>query len=217
MTCPKYIDVLLVDDHEVVREGVKTALTVPFRVVADVADASRAMRAVRELAPDVAVLDMRLPDMSGPELCARVKAASPRTAVVMLSSYFTEDAVRSALRAGASRYVSKSAGMAELRAALEEVTGDGPTTELDAYAIVSRVHGKGVSTTTRTVTAQEERVLELAAQGFTDREIGARLYLAESTVRFHLQRLKAVLGARTKTEVVAKAIRTGVLAPAVES
>ncbi|MBX6382583.1 MAG: response regulator transcription factor [Microbispora sp.] len=216
----EYIDVLVVDDHEVAREGIKIGLaaTGRCRVVADVADGRAALRAVRELEPDVAVVDMRLHDMPGTEVCARIRELTPRTRILMLSGYLNEGAVRSALRAGAHRYVGKAAGMAELVRALDEIAdGAEPASALDVAAIVKEMHGGHTASARCAVSPRQEQVLELAAQGLTDREIGHRLYLAESTVRFHIQRLKTVLDARTKTEVVAKAIRLGIIAPALEA
>jgi DNA-binding NarL/FixJ family response regulator len=122
------------------------------------------------------------------------------------------------MEAGATAYVTKSAGLPELRKALDRVRETGTTPDSAAGSqIVKQLHDLVSSRMDAALpTPQQERVLELAAEGLTNNEIGARLYIAESTVRFHVQKLKGKFGARTKTELIAKAIRAGVISPAAE-
>lgn len=211
------IRLLLVDDHEVVREGLVSALGAHerFEVVGSAGSGADALALLRRVRPDVAVLDLRLPDTSGDALCRALRERLPGLPVVMLSSYASEDTVRAAIDAGASAYISKSAGLAELRAVLERVAGDGATEP--GLQIVEQLHRLLVRRDDDTrPTPRQERVLELAAEGLTYQEIGEQLYISESTVRFHMQKLKAKFGARTKTDLIAKAIRAGVIAPATE-
>lgn len=213
--------ILIVDDHEIVREGVRSALmTDPrFEVVGEAADGREALQCARRTLPDVALVDLRLPDMRGEELTRAFARDFPETVVIILTTYLSEETVRDALAAGAAAYVTKAAGLPELRAALERVmegaaapsTTAGPQIVKQLHALVN-TRMNGVSPT-----PQQERVLELAAQGFTNSEIGERLFISESTVRFHVQKLKAKFAARTKTELIAKAIRTGFIAPANEA
>jgi DNA-binding NarL/FixJ family response regulator len=213
--------VLIVDDHEIVREGVRSALSSDsrFEVVGEAADAQEALRCARRTLPDVALIDLRLPDMRGEELTREFTRDFPNTAVIILTTYLSEETVRDALAAGAAGYVTKAAGLPELKAALERVmngelvpsTAAGPQIVKQLHSLVN-ARMSGVSPT-----PQQERVLELAAQGFTNSEIGERLFISESTVRFHVQKLKAKFAARTKTELIAKAIRTGFIAPANEA
>jgi DNA-binding NarL/FixJ family response regulator len=204
---------MIVDDHEVVREGLVAALAANprFEVAAVVSSAAEALAALRRAVPDVAVVDLRLPDMGGDELCRALRKAVSGLPVVILSSYASEDTVRAAMDAGAAAYISKSAGLGELRAVLERVlSGDEPQ-------IVEQLHGLLVRRNDDArPTPRQERVLDLAAEGMTYHEIGARLFISESTVRFHMQKLKSKFGARTKTDLIAKAIRAGVIAPAAE-
>jgi DNA-binding NarL/FixJ family response regulator len=211
------VRVLVVDDHEVVREGLTATLSSDgqFEVVAAVPTAAAAMIVAGRTRPDVALVDLRLPDLPGGRLCRDLRQRFPATAVVVLSSYVSEDTVRGAMEAGASAYITKGAGLAELRKALTEAVAD--REEPVERQIVSQLHElvsrrSGASR----LTPQQERVLELSAEGLTYREIGARLFISESTVRFHMQKLKSKFGARTKTELIARAIRTGAMAPAVE-
>jgi DNA-binding NarL/FixJ family response regulator len=214
---PGAVRVLVVDDHEVVREGLSAALSCDgsFEVVAAVATAASAMIAAARACPDVALVDLRLPDTDGALLCRDIRQRYPRTAVVVLSSYVSEDTVRSAMQAGASAYVTKGAGLAELRRAIVRSVADSDAP--GESQIVGQLHDLVAERAVDgRLTTQQERVLELSAEGLTYREIGVRLFISESTVRFHMQKLKGKFGARTKTELVARAIRTGAMAPATE-
>jgi DNA-binding NarL/FixJ family response regulator len=213
--------IMIVDDHEIVREGLRASLSADsrFEVVAESGSGQEALRAVRQTLPDIALVDLRLPDMRGEDLTRELTRDFPSTSVIILSTYLSEETVRGALAAGAVGYVTKAAGLPELVATIERVM-DG-TNEVGAMAgpqIVRQLHAVVSSRTKEaTPTPQQERVLELAAQGFTNREIGSRLFISESTVRFHVQKLKTKFAARTKTELIAKAIRTGFIAPAGEA
>jgi DNA-binding NarL/FixJ family response regulator len=213
--------ILIVDDHEIVREGVRSVLSMDprFEVVGEAASAKQALQCARRTLPDVALVDLRLPDMRGEELTREFTRHFPETRVIILTTYLSEETVRDALAAGAAGYVTKAAGLPELKAALERVMeGAGAPGTAAGPQIVKQLHSL-VSQRMSAVspTPQQERVLELAAQGFTNSEIGERLFISESTVRFHVQKLKAKFAARTKTELIAKAIRTGFIAPANEA
>jgi DNA-binding NarL/FixJ family response regulator len=209
--------ILIVDDHEVVREGLVAALSsdADREVVAVASTAAEGVRRAKQTLPDVALVDFRLPDMSGIDLCRRMRQNFPSMALVMLTSYLSEDTVRDAIRAGATGYVTKSAGLAELRrvlARIEDAPGDsrpeGASQIVEQLHRIAHANAGGAGPT-----PQQQRVLELAAEGLTNEQIGARLFISESTVRFHLQKLKAKLGARSKTELIARAIRKGLISP----
>jgi DNA-binding NarL/FixJ family response regulator len=209
---------LVVDDHEIVRAGLVSTLGANprFRVVGSAGTGAEALKLATRVNADVALVDLRLPDIQGTDLCRRLIAAVPCIRVVVLSTYLSEETVRAALEAGASGYVTKAAGLTKLRDTIASVV-DQPSGDLHAPAIVNELHrlvAKRVGQARPT--PQQERVLELAAQGLTNRQVGERLFISESTVRFHLQRLKESLGAKTRTELIAKAIRTGVIASAPE-
>ncbi len=213
--------IMIVDDHEIVREGVRVSLSRDPRIeiVGEAASGKEALQRVRQCLPDVALVDLRLPDMRGEDLCRMLTRDFPSTAVIILSTYLSEETVRGALDAGAAGYVTKAAGLPELLRTIERVmAGDARPGAAAGPQIVHQLHAMvsermaGV-----TPTPQQERVLELAAQGFTNHEIGTRLFISESTVRFHMQKLKGKFAARTKTELIAKAIRTGFIAPAGEA
>lgn len=214
--------VMIVDDHDLVRYGVRAALAADARIeiVGEAATASAALRCARRTLPDLAVVDLRLPDMSGEDLTRELVRTFPSISVIMLSTYLSEATVRSALDAGAAAYVTKAAGLPELVSAIERVmvgglhagTGSGPQIVNQLQKLTADRRGSPL-----TPTPQQERVLELVAEGHTYHEISDHLFISESTVRFHVQKLKGKFAARTTTELIAKAIRTGFIAPAVEA
>ncbi len=213
---------MIVDDHEVVREGLMASLAAVdgLTVLGAVSTGSAALKLARRTTPDVALVDLRLPDMSGDELCRQLVALSPSISVVILSSYLSEETVRSSLQAGASAYVTKAAGLPKLREALEQIRA-APHKRLPVHLAPQLVKQLDRAVAERQgplhLSPRQERILELAAEGLTNRAIGERLYISESTVRFHIQKLKARYGARTRAELVARAIRLGVIPPAPEA
>ena len=212
--------ILIVDDHEIVREGLRLALASreDYEIVGAVHDGQAALRRARQTLPDVAIVDLRLPDMSGDDLCRRLRRNFPSTAVVILSAYLSEDSVRVCLHAGAAAYVTKAAGLPELCAAIARVAEEQTSASTTPPQIVARLHALVEQRAQgATATPQQARVLELAASGLTDAAIGERMFISESTVRFHIQKMKAKLDARNKTELIAKAMRRGIISPAEEA
>lgn len=211
---------MIVDDHEVVREGLASALAADerFEIVGTVATGKAALERARQTLPDIALVDLRLPDMRGEDLTREIRQRFPSTAVIVLSTYLGEGTVRASLDAGAAAYVTKAAGLPELRAAIDRVISeDGQVDGAAAPQIVKQLHSLVAARMDDSIpTPRQEAVLELAAQGLTNGEIGDRLFISESTVRFHVQKLKEKFSAKTKTELIAKAIRTGFIAPALE-
>lgn len=209
--------VCVVDDHEIVREGLRTVLPNDpgIDVVAEASTAAEALTAVRRTLPDVVLTDFRLPDMTGDELCRRVLVIAPSTAVVILTTYLSEDVVQRSIDAGAAGFVTKAAGLDELRRVLRDLDlAPGPHRMGATSAVVQRLFEVGArDAATRPLTPQQERVLELVASGMTYAETSRQLHVSESTVRFHIQSLKERLGVRTKTELIAVAIRSALIAP----
>lgn len=226
MSTPNEVtEVLVVDDHEVVRAGVTAALSRDERmtVVASAGDARDALALCCERRPDVAVIDVRLPDMAGHELCRRIREQSPGTAVVVLSTYLSEEAVRDCVGAGASAYVTKAAGLGELRTAIVEAHRPiDPERRPCVSQIVRRleqlVSDRDIprrfarrGDDTDAPTPAQSRVLALAAQGLTYGQIARDLRISESTVRFHIQKLKVKLGVRSRSELAVAAVRAGLV------
>ena len=182
-------------------------------VVASAADGREALARCRERRPDVAVVDMRLPDMDGHELCRRIRAQYPATAVVVLSTYLSEEAVRGCVRAGAAAYVTKAAGLAELRDAIVEAHRPAdPEHRPCVSRIVRRLEALVADRDdTDAPTPAQSRVLALAARGLTYGQIARDLRISESTVRFHIQKLKVKLGVRSRSELAVAAVRAGLV------
>ena len=210
--------VLVVDDHEVVREGLRHTLAADERVeVVGVAGTGReAITRCQRLRPEVALVDFRLPDITGDEVCRRMLQVAPRTLVMLLTSYATADRVRAAVEAGAFGYVTKADGLSAIRVALEQAIAvrdgdlrDDPTPA--ARYLLDVLQRDARRRTDDRLTPHQQRVLELAVEGHTDREIGEALCVSESTVRYHLQRVKARLGVRSKLDLVRRAYADGLL------
>ncbi|MFR9803780.1 response regulator transcription factor [Pseudonocardia sp. RS010] len=206
----------IVDDHEIVREGLRVLLESledpAVQVVAQVGTAAEAVAAQRQHHPDLFLVDYRLPDTTGDRLCSRLVAARPGTAVVVVSSSSAEDVVRLCLQAGAAGYVSKGAGLQELRHAIAAVTAGGERVvrrDASVPAIAARTASAG-----RNLTQHQLRVLELVAEGMTYGQIAHRLHVSESTVRFHVGGIKDKLGVRSKAELIVIALREALVTPA---
>ncbi|WP_249011428.1 response regulator transcription factor [Conexibacter sp. DBS9H8] len=207
--------VMIVDDHEVVTEGLRTAIERDERfIVVGVAHTGGDARALaRRVLPDVVILDMHLPDMPGDDACRQLRVLLPRVTVIALSAYLNEAAVRSAMEAGAWAYVTKSAGLPELRATLDRLwTGQPDGESANAPRIVKHLAGiVERRSDSETLTPQQARVLELLAQGLTYRKIALKMMISESTVRFHIQKLKVKFGTDSKTEMIVQCLRRGVI------
>lgn len=207
--------IFVVDDHEVVRAGLRYLLPScdNLEVIGEASTGQSALRDLRRFLPDVVCTEFRLPDMCGDELCREIRTRFPSTAVLFLTAYLSEDLVQRSLDAGAAGFVTKAAGMDQLRAALADAAeGGGTCLTGGAAGIVRRLYDRAPSRAGR-LTPRQERVLELIAQGKTYGEISRLLHVSESTVRFHTQSLKARLGVRTRTELVSLAIRSALIAP----
>ena len=207
--------VLIVDDHEVVTEGLRSAVERDprFHVVGVAHTGADARALARRTLPDVVILDMHLPDMPGEDVCRQLRTLLPSVAVIALSAYLSEAAVRSAMDAGAWAYVTKSAGLPELRVTLDRIWDQRREVGRSAPGIVKYLEDLVEQRSDdQTPTPQQRRVLELLAQGLTYRRIAEQLMISESTVRFHVQKLKVKFGTTSKTEMIVHGLRAGVIA-----
>lgn len=190
-----------------------------YSVVGTASTAAEAVEVARSTLPDIALVDIRLPDLSGDQLCPVLKDVVPGISLIILTTYLSEEMVRRSLAAGAAEYVTKAAGLPELLAALDRVKSKAQAGKPQhASGIVQQLYDVSAKRLQAVpLTPQQESVLELAAQGLTNDEIGRRLFITESTVRFHLGKLRETFAARSKTELVAKAIRAGAISPALDA
>jgi len=198
------IRVFLLDDHEVVRQGVTALLEAQpdMVVVGEAATAAQALARIPALRPDVAVLDVRLPDGDGVSVCRELRNKMPDLVCLMLTSYGDDEALFESVMAGAAGYVLKEVRGGDLVNAIRVVADGGSLLDQAATAkLFTRLRSQ---TTTedplRELTEQERKVLDLIGHGMTNRQIGAELFLAEKTVKNYVSSLLAKLGMQRRTQ-----------------
>lgn len=207
------IRVLVADDHEVVRMGVKAMLH-QHANIAVIAEASNGEQAVKEalrVKPDVVVMDIRMPGVNGVDACRQIVEVLPDTKVVMLTSFAEDDLLFSAIRAGASGYVLKRIGNEDLVKTVVAVANGESTLDPTMIATVFREvaqHEKSKEASAfNGLSAQELRVLSLISDGMTNREIAAKLFLGEGTVRNYVSSILGKLGLSNRAEAAAYAVQ----------
>jgi DNA-binding NarL/FixJ family response regulator len=207
MTEPDPIRVLCVDDHPLMREGIAAMIRdqPDFRLVAEAASGGEAIRRHREHRPDVTLMDLRLPDMSGIEAVIAIRAELPEARVLMLTTFEGDMDIQRALRAGARGYLLKSMPPAELVAAIREVHAGRKRIPPQVAAQLAEHLGE------EDLTARELEILEQVAAGGRNREIAGTLSISEETVTVHVKHVMEKLGARDRTEAVSIALRRGIL------
>ena len=192
------VTVFLVDDHEVVRRGLIDLLgsDPDLEVIGEAGTAAQAMAQIPALRPDVAVLDVRLPDGNGIELCRDLLSAMPDLRCLMLTSFTSDEAMLDAILAGASGYMVKDIKGMELARAIKEVgAGRSLLDNRAAAALMSKLRGAAERTDPLSgLTDQEKVLLNLLGEGLTNKQIAARMFLAEKTVKNYVSRLLAKLG-----------------------
>jgi DNA-binding NarL/FixJ family response regulator len=207
------ISVFLVDDHEVVRRGVAEMLDdeEDLTVIGQASSVSEAMARIPAMRPDVAVLDMRLPDGNGVELCRDLRSKIPELNCLMLTSYTDDQAMMDAILAGAAGYVIKDIKGVDLVSAVRTVgSGRSLLDSRAAGALMNRLRASAdKSGPLDALTDQEKTILELIGEGLTNRQIGERMFLAEKTVKNYVSRVLAKLGMerRTQAAVLATELR----------
>lgn len=208
------IRVLLVDDHDLVREGLKAMLRHQddLTVVGEAANGEDAVTEARRTKPDLVVMDVRMPDMSGIEACREIRDEAPGANVLMLTSYADEQAVMSAIVAGASGFVLKEVKTPALLEAMRRVgTGGSMLDETSAATVIEHIRqGKIVTAADRLAQELTERelvILDHIAEGLTNREIGEKLFLSEKTIKHHVSDILSKLGLSRRIEAAGFAIR----------
>ncbi|GGZ64589.1 response regulator [Streptomyces bluensis] len=201
------IRVFLLDDHEVVRRGVHDLLNdePDITVVGEAATVEQALVRVPALRPDVAVLDVRLPDGDGVTVCRELRSRMPDLACLMLTSFDDEEALLDSIMAGASGYVLKQIRGSDLVSAVRTVAAGQSLLDPSATTrLMARLRGEQTREPEPDglpgLTAREREILALIGEGLTNRQIGRRLYLAEKTVKNHISRLLAKLGVERRIQ-----------------
>jgi DNA-binding NarL/FixJ family response regulator len=202
--------VFLLDDHEVVRRGLRDLLEAEddLEVVGEAGTAEEAYGRIPATSPDVAVLDVRLPDGDGIEVCREIRSKHPEIACIMLTSFSDDEAVYAAIMAGAAGYLLKQVRGTDLVDGIRLVGGGGSLLDPSVTArVLERVRNRDQDDELSMLTGQERKILDLIAEGLTNRQIGERLFLAETTVKNYVSNLLAKLGMSRRTEAAAYAAR----------
>ena len=205
---------LVVDDHPIVRQGIVALLAGAddFAVVGQAADGAEAVRLSAELAPDLVVMDLRMPGVDGVAATRQVLIDRPGARVVVLTTYETDDSILSAIEAGASGYLLKAAPEAELLAGLRAVVAGQVALAPSMAALLvtrARAPAPGAGPAASPLTARETQVLDLVAAGCSNPEIGRRLFIGEATVKTHLLHVFEKLGVADRTRAVTLALERG--------
>lgn len=209
------IRLLIIDDHEMVREGLKAMLTAEpdFEIVGDTANAEQAFELIARLHPDVILLDIRLPGVSGVDVCRTVTERYPETAVIILTTFTDEALVAQCIQAGARGFIVKDIERFDLKRSIRAVArGEAAIDPKAAVAVLAQLRrapqvSQGPSP--EPLSPQQIVILRLVAQGLSSREIATQLYLSENTVKGYVQEILHRLGVKNRTEAVMVAVKQG--------
>lgn len=204
MTEEKMIKVMLVDDHPIVRAGLETILSSQpdIRVLAQAGSGEEAVAQARSLQPDIVLMDLRLPAMSGVEAIRQIRSACPRTKILVLTTYDGDEDIHQALRAGAASYIIKGMQYEVLLRAIRRVHGGSTFLPDGVSALLGERSPDDLS-------AREREVLSLMADGKSNRAIAEQLGVTERTVKCHVGAILAHLGVTDRTQAVLAALRRG--------
>ncbi len=205
---PEEITVLIVDDHEVVREGLRLSLSrAPhIRVIGEAGDGETALGLVERRKPDVIIMDVRMPGMDGLEATKLLRERVPDTAVLIFTAYSERSLLGRGLESGARGYILKEAPHATLLRAIEKVAaGEG---FVDPALMPTFITGKDQ---TDMLTGREREILQLLADGMSNADVAAKLFISQETVKSHVRHILAKLEADTRTHAVAIALREAII------
>jgi two-component system, NarL family, response regulator DevR len=207
------VRILIADDHSVVRAGLRALLERQehFRIVAEASTGEEAVLRAQEIKPDVAVLDIRMPGLSGIEACRQIVQSTPDCKVVMLTSYAEDELLFAAIQAGAAGYVLKRIGDNDLVQAIERVSrGEGmldPAMTVTVFSEMRKARDAQHIAAFADLTPQELAVLALVAEGLTNRQIAVKLYLGEGTVRNYVSSVLSKIDVSNRAEAAAFAVK----------
>jgi DNA-binding NarL/FixJ family response regulator len=209
------VRLMLADDHRMLRDGLRRSMEDQgFVVVGEAADGEQAVRLAQELRPDVILMDVSMPRLDGVEATRLIRRSLPSVPVVMLTMHADTDVMSRAIQAGAVGYLVKDCSTEEVAAAVRTAAGGESTLSPGlASSMLEQVHrggghGEGEG---QVISAREEEVLQLVADGLSLPEVAARLYISVKTVKNHLASIYAKLEARDRTQAVLRAVRMGII------
>ena len=203
--------VLLAEDHKIVRQGTRMYFeTMGIEIVGEATTGVEAVRLARELQPDVVVMDIHMPELTGVEATRRIRLDNPNTRVLVLTAYDDPAYVHALLDAGADGFVLKTSELSQLYRALQDVAVGRTAFDAEVLAKASE-HETNTPKLVEGLTDRELEILYCAAQGLTNKEIGARLYISDRTVQGHLQNIYQKLGVGTRTEAVTAGLTRGLI------
>lgn len=210
-TAKEPIRVYLLDDHEIVRRGIRELLESEgdIVVVGESGLAVEAIRRIPALRPDVAILDGRLPDGSGIDVCREIRSRDPAIAALILTSYDDDEALFAAIMAGAAGYILKQVGGNDFVSTVRRVAAGHSTLDpLVTAQVLERVrNGPRTDPALENLTAQEQRILELIGEGMTNRQMAESMHLAEKTIKNYVSSLLAKLGLESRTQAAIFSLR----------
>jgi DNA-binding NarL/FixJ family response regulator len=204
------IRLLIVDDHPIVRDGLRGAFTgtAEFEVVGEAAHGAEAVTQATTLRPDVVLMDLRMPEMDGVEAIRRLQQQAPSVRILVLTTFDTDSDVLPAIEAGATGYLLKDAPVDDLlRAVRSAARGE----SVLAPAVAGRLMGRVRQPAQGTLSRRELQVLELVADGATNREVAAKLFISEASTKTHLLHIYDKLGVRDRAAAVGEAFRRGLV------
>jgi two-component system, NarL family, response regulator DevR len=209
------IRLVVIDDHEMVREGLKVMLTAEpdFEIVGDAPNAEQAFELIDRLRPDVILLDVRLPGVSGIEICRSVTDRYPDIAVIIVTTYTDETLIAQCIQAGARGFIIKDIERFDLKRSIRAVArGEAAIDTKAAVAVLAQLRRTPQgeqSATSEQLSAQQIVILRMVAQGLSSREIATQLYLSENTVKGYVQEILHRLNVKNRTEAVMVAVKQG--------
>jgi len=207
------IRVVVADDHPVVRAGLVALLedAADIEVVGEAASGDQAVAVTRQQQPDLVLMDLRMPGLSGVEATRQITAWADPPTVLILTTYESDDDIISAIEAGANGYLLKAAPEEEILAAIRTLSDGGQVMSPEVAAALARAPSRTLGQTKVNLSNREFEILRLVAQGWSNREIGEQLFVSPSTIKTHLQHILSKLGAADRTHAITKAHELGLL------
>jgi DNA-binding NarL/FixJ family response regulator len=215
MSSPEPIRVILADDHAIVRAGIRKFLESAddIQIVAEAEDGAQAIEVISTNNPDVAVLDIQMPEMSGIEVTRWVRSNARSTGVLILTAFDDDPYILAVLQAGANGYVLKTADPGDIIRAVRSVhEGQSALDPTIAHKVMAHISGTKLNAPVMKLTDRELEVLALTAKGFTNKAVGVQLGISDRTVQGHLAKIFDKLQAGSRTEAVMRAVSLGWLA-----